>query len=424
MASGWVILAAGAVFRVVFAFRASGSFGLDGNRHDKLLPIARNLLESGFFSMDGIHPNVSEEPIFPAIIALSYALPGPEWIGYMLVQSVIAGLGAWAVYLFCTLASLPRPQGLLAAALFFSHPYLASQAASISDTPLFASVLAAIAAAWMGLQVRNTPRLAVAAGACLAVGFLTRGTTLLVLPTIAVFFAVPIWKERGAQSRTCLRNLLLAFTVTAVTILPWGARNWMLTDSFFIATHGRAEFAIGNNSFVREALEFGLSLDSIDFDPTGAIATLAQRAGPPGSPLYQLTYENLARERGVDWARNNLSEFLALVPLRLQKTWSWNLTPIFAKGGVIRPNYHRRAFVIRSFLIPISLLALLGLLHPGLWNRSTVFCAALLFAFSCAVAVLYGYTRLRAPFDTFLIVPAVQGLDWLLGRWRRDPGGS
>ncbi len=420
----WVLLAAGSAFRLYWAFASRESFGRDGNRHGTLLALARNLQERGFYSADGMFANVSEEPLFPFLIALADALPGPHWLGFTVVQLVITAIGARCVHRFCTACALPRSQALLATALFVAHPYLASQAVVIADTQLFASVLAANAAAWAVLLERNRRSAAIAAGLCLALGFATRGTALLLLPTLAVFFGLPLWMEGWTSARRRLPQLALAASVTLAALSPWLLRNWLLTDQLFIATHGRAEFAIGNNSVLRQALELGVSLDSIDIDPGGHIATAARRRAPVGSPHYELTYANLARQKGIDWIGEHPTEFLGLIPLRLHSTWSWNLTPIFATEGTFRPNYDRRATVLRLYLVPVTLLALLGFLHPGLWSRGTLFCSALLLAFSCAVAVLYGYTRLRAPFDTFLVVPAVQAAGWILATGHRAVLGA
>jgi 4-amino-4-deoxy-L-arabinose transferase-like glycosyltransferase len=414
-----LIFAAGLAFRLLYAYRIRETFGLLGNRYGKAMGIAENLLRNGFYSIDGLNPNVSEEPVFPILIAASQLLPGAPWSSYLLLQLAIAAAGAWAAYRICVLYGAHRPHALLASAIFFAHPYLASQSVTVTDTQLFASVLALTACSWLVLQERNTVRAAVGAGILLGLSFLTRSTTLVLLPTLAVCLLATMWAEgwRGWQKRT--RNTALASIVTLAVVTPWCLRNWQLTDHFMIATHDSGiVWFYGNNPDTYETLKNNVSVDSMVLDPEGELSKIADSRYEPGTPRHELALQDLFKRKGVDWAIDHPGEFIALVPLRLVRMWSWNLNPKYDDEGREVPSYALKSSVMRWFYLPITLLAGLAFCVPALWNRGTLFCAASLIFFSGAASMLYGFTRLRAPFDIFLIIPAVQSALWLLARSR------
>ncbi|MCH7868525.1 MAG: glycosyltransferase family 39 protein [Myxococcales bacterium] len=417
-----LIFAAGLAFRLFYGHRIRETFGLIGNRFGQATGIANNLLENGFYSIDGIHPNVTEEPVYPVVVAFSQWLPGAPWLSYLLVQIGVAAVGAWAVYRLCVLCGTHRPHALLTAALFFTHPYLASQSVAIADTQLFASVLILTVCSWLTLQEHNNVRAALGAGSCLALCFLTRNTTLVVLPAIAVFFLATMWAEgwQGWQNR--VRNVALACSITLVLVTPWCIRIWQLTDHFMVATHGTMEFHAGNNSHIYKRLADNLSVDGMELDPGLKLWKLAESRYQPRSPRFTVYLENLHRSKGVDWVIEHPDEFIAMVPLRLFRMWSWNLNPKFDRYGKLNPNYELKASILRVFYIPVTLLAGFAFCVPVLWNRGTVFCAGILIFFSCAAALLFGFTRLRTPFDIFLIIPAVQGALWLSTRLRERWG--
>jgi 4-amino-4-deoxy-L-arabinose transferase-like glycosyltransferase len=420
--AGLVIIGVGLLFRLGYAYHIRELFGQQGNRYRASLGIAENLIQSGFYSSDGINPDVTQAPVFQILLAFSKLLPTAPWFSYVLLQLAVAAIGAWAVYHICKLYSSSSPHALLTAAVFFTHPYLASQSAAIADTQTFASVLALTAFAWLNLQERNTVRAAVGAGFCLGLCFLTRKTTLVGLPAIALCLVTTLWTEDRRNWKTRISMVALMALVTALLITPWGLRNRQLTDHFMIAAMGKSTFHVGNNEFIREILIKDISVDTINekLDPGNRLRNLAASRYGLGTPKYQLYYEKLRQAEGVKWARNHPGEFLALIPLRLIRMWSWNLSPKFMGEGRPRANYELRRGVMKAFLLPLTLLALLAFCLPGRWNRGTVFCIGILIAFSGVTALFFGFTRYRAPFDAFLIIPAVQGALWLWFKYAKN----
>jgi hypothetical protein len=144
----------------------------------------------------------------------------------LLVLHSLAGLAL--TFALGRMCGLPAPWSLLGAAVMAASPlYLYTSLCALSDVPATAWATAAVLAAWKG---RERPAWALAAGACVAVGFLVRPSNFLIV--------VPVALATGLSPGSLILLGLGAFP----GIAAWMAVNHAAYGGYFQSGYG----AIGN----------------------------------------------------------------------------------------------------------------------------------------------------------------------------------
>lgn len=205
--------------------------------------IATHLIELGEFSVVAGEPISRRPPLYPATVALVYAVAGPA--SYTAVRLLQTFLGLLTALLIHHLARelYDERTALLAAALAAVYPTLWGHAYLLLTEVLFTFWLTLGAYLLVRLATSERPITAVAAGATLGLAALTR-SVLQVLPPVLI--AMLVWPPRR---RSWAAAGLLAVTF-ALTITPWILRNSRLEGRLTpIDTMAEHVFHLGNARF-------------------------------------------------------------------------------------------------------------------------------------------------------------------------------
>jgi len=216
----WIVGAAGLLLRVVLVVltqNIGGTASLDGSTYHS---IAMNLLAGRGFSQDGVNPTLFVAPLYPFLLAGTYALAGVHPLLIELLQVLFGTASAWLAWLI-TRALFGRVPGLIAFVLVLFLPELMVINTYFYTESLF--IFLFLLAIWLAMRALERPTWPLLAAAGLAGGLatLTRGVTML-LPLLLLFALLlrrrGIWPSLG---RTLVYGLFFA-----LPILPWTLRNY------------------------------------------------------------------------------------------------------------------------------------------------------------------------------------------------------
>jgi hypothetical protein len=158
---------------------------------------------------------------------------------------------------------------------------------------------------WLLVSMRSPGRLALA-GLVFGYSMLVKTQSLLVVPMI---FAIDAMRE-GLKARplaTALLNCTAVLAVAAAVVAPWTWRNFTVFGEIVpVSTNGGMTLLTGNNPSARGGYT--------DDDPL--VTTLSR------SVATQLEDDREAAARARQWIRENPSDFLALLPLKLFRLWA------------------------------------------------------------------------------------------------------
>ena len=182
-------------------------------------------------ALDGVDSTTTfRPPLFPVVIAVSYAAFGRSFIAVQLLQIIFIAIAVW--FLGRALLRLNRPTASLLVALpFLLDPSMNALISGPLTEPLMMVWMSVFL--YLGLvafQDRSMPH---AAGAGFALGLATL-TRSAVAPLIFLIpFSLCIWALHQGGARDCLRRVAAPMIVCGLlTLLPWGVRNCLVTKSF------------------------------------------------------------------------------------------------------------------------------------------------------------------------------------------------
>jgi 4-amino-4-deoxy-L-arabinose transferase-like glycosyltransferase len=188
-------------------------------------------------------PTSIRPPLYPAFLSLIWFITGPG--NLLAVRVVHVGLGLLATYLVFLIgrAAYDEVVGRYAAAVFWLYPSFVLFNVTILTETLFTLLLLAFLVSFVALVGRPTPGLALATGASLGLGALTR-SALWPLPLVlcpALFALLTVHPAR----RLWLATLLLVGYCAIVG--PWAVRNTRLQGTFTVVdTMGGMNLRMGN----------------------------------------------------------------------------------------------------------------------------------------------------------------------------------
>ncbi len=198
-------------------------------------------------------------PGYPTLIAGTYALLGTDLHRLRLVESVlgtvsVAVIGAVGTSLF------GPPAGIAAAAMAAFHPVLALlPSTQYSENTLVLVLVLAFAAAFAAWRRGGTWRWALA-GALFGIGLLVRPNTVLMLPGVALGFALALRRE----GRRWLVPLLVTAVTAVLVVTPWIVRNHRVYHHwYFVATGGGGMLYAGNSPGATGAPNIPPPIDSL-----------------------------------------------------------------------------------------------------------------------------------------------------------------
>jgi hypothetical protein len=378
--------------------------GLVGLRHSErgdaveYRAIARNLADSGDYSIDGERPTLRRPPLLPLLMALSYKTYGDEaallpWINALALTGMTVLLAAMAT----------RQSGFQGACFVIVAAsldlFLVDFQTQIFSEPLF---LASFSVGLCGVDAwRRAPSSdsAIRAGALSGLFF---GLATLIRPNpLYLLLALSPWALSGPRQRRI--GLVSAALVFALTLSPWVLRNFWSFNRFVASTSIQGEVLWGANN------------------PEVAQGPLAGRwARPPMIPgqeaLDELGLSDFQTRAAARWAADSGP---ALVGHGLRK--------VLCFWGLLGPE---RGLALSTLILltsgPVILLAGLALASPLMawpWPERCLGSRApalWILAYSQIVTLVsYGDERQRAFVTPILLLLAAQMWTAALRRHRR-----
>ena len=218
--------------------------------------IAINLVERHQFAntSDPPHrldvPQVSRAPLLPFVLAGAYAISGRDLLVGQLVLALVGSCATIVVYLLGSklFGSLV---GLVAAVLVAIYPFflfLASIPLTESIGLLLYPILALLV---VQAATDPKPRYMVLTGIALGLSCLNSPRALPLLPFLLCFFLLVY----GYKVKLALSASLILVGTTAIVLLPWTLRNWMLFHAFIpVNTYAWGNCHAGNNPYTDRSL--------------------------------------------------------------------------------------------------------------------------------------------------------------------------
>jgi 4-amino-4-deoxy-L-arabinose transferase-like glycosyltransferase len=223
--TAWLVFSAALVVRLLFCFvvypHLAEQFG-GGDGYDE---IAWNLVQGHGYTRDGVPAATERLPLYPLLLAASFALFGPLAWPWQLAQAAVGAATCALVYSFARTYA-PRRGALLAAAFCAVHPTLLLYTARPLTETLYVFLLLLLVRVTIDNRRSGGP-----AGALLGLGLLIKTTALL---HIVAFIG---WLRRPGAAR-----LVHAVLATVFVLSPWALWNLAKFGELHLrtATGGRA----------------------------------------------------------------------------------------------------------------------------------------------------------------------------------------
>jgi 4-amino-4-deoxy-L-arabinose transferase-like glycosyltransferase len=355
-------------------------------------------------------------PLYPGFMALVYALFGPDFFVLKLLQAVLGAVDCLLVFWLARL-HFDSATALVAAAATAVYRMLVFYGGTVMYENLLVP-LVLLCAIQVTRAIREpTPLRFGLAGVVVSAAALARQDLLLFA---ALVFGWIFWALRERASLGHRAAFAAAFAAgTALLILPFSARNWVVADDFVLlnSTAGMNLY-MGNSGRANGAWvppDFGkLRVDS----PRAmqhAFRVMAERA--EGRELKPSEVSAFWRARAVEAIAKNPGRWLRLEVRKLLLFWNarevWNNQSI----DVIRDF----SWVLRVPLLPFAAIAPLALLGLGLARSrfSELFAMyAMVAVFLATGLLLFVLARYRVGVVPILLIFAAYAVTTLVRRVR------
>jgi hypothetical protein len=180
--------------------------------------IAENLVQKGFYSLDGVSATAYRQPLYPAVLATLMSMFGSNWIvaAIVLQSSIDIVIGCFIVTISLRIFQ-SRLGASLGALLYILHLSFHRESLTQRETVFFTLLLVVFLYLLIARRrdVVSYPALFLVA----ALAYLTRPTGFLLLSALLVVIAI----ERGAliKSSGTVISLLIGTLLFVVTIVPY-----------------------------------------------------------------------------------------------------------------------------------------------------------------------------------------------------------
>jgi hypothetical protein len=232
--------------------------------------IAANLLAGRGFAMHflgGDGPTAQQAPVYPALVALAFALGGidsPKALLLLeLAQSFLGGVLVWGVLILCRGIAPDKPRiAWMATAIVALHPTLIYAATHVQVAVLGTTLLVWSLAWAYRAGARGRPHDALLTGGLLALLALTDP-----ILSLAAFGAIAaIWigqRNQPDPNRACRRLAALVALAALAGVSPWLIRNVLAFNEFvaikstfgYAFWQGNCALSEGTDKVVRPSVE-------------------------------------------------------------------------------------------------------------------------------------------------------------------------
>jgi hypothetical protein len=431
-ATGLLILAQAAVLSVeasqgtLWNFPGAGNYG----------STAANLVQHGFYSMDGVRPSAYRPPVYPLYLAGLMLAFGPQYRMAAVLSQAVLGIGVGVLTLLLAWRLFgSRLAALLAAGGYVVHYTLLLENMRQRETVLFSLLMLLF---FLGLRrARSAAGYATLAGLA-ALAYLTRPTGLLLSPLLPA--AVLLRRHsRPAQAR----YLLLMAGVVLVVIAPWHLYVYRTfhTFSFLPTSTAGINLYHGNNP------DFDTIYPYVDVDElTPAIQDFKRAHGVAGAG-NELVVDQFLKQAALTYMAEHPLRSAQNALIKLAAFYSPVHTPFGTgtlsgtTGQVVLADFRFSAFglarithllVVSSFLLGLALLLARLRRYPREQKLAVVFILGYIVVVTLLQMITVGETRYRLPLDPLFLVLASEGYAGLIrarvgvtqparvGQWARE----
>jgi 4-amino-4-deoxy-L-arabinose transferase-like glycosyltransferase len=395
------LILVGVILRIVVAEVLGGGLngGYQGDEGEYVSLATHVVQGQGLTNNSGI-PTSYHPPGLPLLLAMLISITGPQIVLIRMFMSVVGALLIPACYLLSQSLTGSQKVGWIAAAIAVFFPtWVISSSSVLSDIPAAISVTLM---AWMLIEGYRRQSLVWIAGAGILWGTATlmRAGCLIYAPGIVLWLLciMPGWKRR-------LAAVVATIVPFACVLAPWSMRNTHVHGTFvLISTHGGTELYKANNPDATGIL----AIDHPHFD-----ASLSQRY-PEDQYPNEIVRSKLFQADAVKFIRENPWRFAQLCFIRFIQLWklysprvplSHNLV-VIASFGVALPFFLIQVIRLGRRRGPEMLFLLIILCQTGLHMVYT------------------SIVRYRIPIEPLVVVMAITGFCWALGRFRCGYGSG
>jgi hypothetical protein len=344
--------------------------------------IAKWLVQTGMFSLNGKLPTADTDPLYACFIAPFFYVFGTfttnAAIALIVFQSILCGLTTWAVFVLAEKLYGPFEARVSALLFAFYPPSVLFAVSRIGPSSLAILLLCLIFLAALRSAKSPGPGIFILTGVLMGVLVLTSSDNLSLL------LVIPLWLfllGAGQRGRMILKGSIVV-VAAVIVLLPWSLRNSTVSGE---ATISKANLGyhlyIGNNPHAT-----GFFFTSQPPKPIGDLSSYKQ------SEYYAMA---------LSWIAENPEAFLTLTLKRIQYFWY-----------VIEGRENSWKFSLYGLL----LLTMVAFAAIGLFRRSQGFeGASLLWLFIAIYPLVFYFThasfyRHRYHIEPFVLILASHGL--------------
>lgn len=427
------ILAGGAVVRALLIFALHGQPLYVSDERDYNI-LAVNLVERSEFAIVPGERTSIRPPLYPALVAATYAVFGVE--NYTAVRVVQAALGLILTAVIYRLGGrmFSQPVAVLAAAAVCFYPSLLGFG-NLILTELPFALLVALACLSLAsylhrrdLADKKTPGAfgsmidLVMIGVWLGLGALTRSILWLFPPFLFLY----LWAASAGRPLT--RRLAIAITpvvVFAAVLSPWVVRNTKLHKALtFVDVMGGRNFMMGNY----EHTPLFRSWDAISIQGEKSWHRILDRENPGYGKLTQGQKDKLAMKRGLSFVMAHPGLFIQRSLVKCVQFWQLDQTLAAGASRGWWGNPPRAVVLLiaaatAGAYAAALMLGLFGLFVAPSADARMQWFVVLLIAFVWAVhSVVFAHGRYNLPLMPLILIYAAQAVVNWKAIWERRRG--
>lgn len=384
--------------------------------------IAYNIVYQHCFCIYPNHPALGRAPLWPFFLSIFYRFTpqpslqlidsGVQVFYGRLLYCFIGSLTCVLVYLLTRdlfgkrIALISGIIAALYAGLFIYDGWIYSES-------LYTFLLTAFIYSLYRLQRTAQRRWIVLSGLFLGLANLTRPNGPILFGML-LFWAIGVVLAKGLSWQTVVKSILAITSITAVLIVPWTYRNYLVSHSFVLVSIGTGNVLLGvyNDNILRGTT--GLWVSPRYITPRPDLPQVVFKGKDTGQ--YTVEDDQIATNYALHWIGMHWRDMPRLLGLHLINMWA-PYTSI--EGGLPFREFPTRFssqvvwYMTLLEPIPVFLLASLGLLVTWRYRKKQLLIVYIVIALTIVEnLVFWGNMRFRAPIEPLLVLLAGGVLWW------------
>jgi 4-amino-4-deoxy-L-arabinose transferase-like glycosyltransferase len=371
--------------------------------------IATNLAHTREFALVAGSPTSLRPPLYPALVALTYAWAGND--NFQAVRVWQLGLSLITVVVVYGMAARlsGRRAAALAAGLVCFYPSLLGFNNLLLTEVLFTFLLCVFCTLLLtSLRMASLPFVA-GAGIVLGLAALTRSVVWPFGIAVAAFLLVA-W--RGALLKRA-RAAAILLLVTGATLAPWAIRNTALERTpVVVDAMGGRNFMLGNYEFT----PLYRMWDAVSLEGEQNWYSVLAASHRPEELETQGQIDHIAGSYGLAYVSSHPVQTLQRDVVKLFDLWGLERELIGGVdlgyfGSISRPGLLLLTAIIFGSYVAAMLLGIFGAIMAPPADRRARWFLFLLIGFICVIHVVtYGHSRYHLPLVPIVLVFAANAL--------------